>query len=257
MQNASLVLVGSGIKFLAHLTNEASVYIRQSEKVLYLVNDPVMKEWIQEANPQAESLDQLYQSSPSRLACYQAITAYILAAVRKPQHVCVVMYGHPTVFALPGLEAVKQARVDGIFAKILPAVSAEDCLYADLAIDPGSVGCQSYEATDFLLRQRRFDPAAHLILWQVDVIGVQSNPAFEINRHGIQILVDYVALSYPLTHKVVLYEAAQYPGFEPRIEECELQALPQATYSRITTLYIPPLAQRDCSPDLLARLGIV
>jgi len=31
---------------------------------------------------------------------------------------------------------------------MLPGISAEDCLVADLGIDPASSGCQSYEAND-------------------------------------------------------------------------------------------------------------
>jgi hypothetical protein len=37
---------------------------------------------------------------------------------------------------------------------MLPGISAEDCLFADLGIDPGIYGCQSYEATDFLANGR-------------------------------------------------------------------------------------------------------
>ena len=59
-KNESLTLVGSGIKSLSHLTMEAKTYITQSEKVLYLVNEPAMKEWIQGANKNTESLDYLY-----------------------------------------------------------------------------------------------------------------------------------------------------------------------------------------------------
>jgi hypothetical protein len=34
---------------------------------------------------------------------------------------------------------------------MLPAISAEDCLFADLGVDPADHGCPSYEATDFLV----------------------------------------------------------------------------------------------------------
>jgi uncharacterized protein YabN with tetrapyrrole methylase and pyrophosphatase domain len=254
MQTASLVLVGSGIKFLAHLTSEAKAYIEQSDKVLYLVNDPVMQEWIQQANPKSESLETLYRAFPQRLACYQAITRYILEQVREQQHICVVLYGHPCVFAMPGLEAVKQAREEGIFAKILPGISAEDCLFADLCIDPGTQGCQSYEATDFLIRQRRFDPTTHLLLWQADVIGLESNPTSGVNRQGLTVLVTYLLAFYPPSHPVILYEAAQYPGFEPRIETVELEMLSVAALSSITTLYVPPLPAREYDAALLKKM---
>ena len=88
------------------------------------------------------------------------------------QHICVALEGHPSVFATPALNAVILAKQHGYYAKILPGISSEDCLFADLLIDPGSSGCQSFEATDFLIHKRIFDPTCHLILWQVDEIGI-------------------------------------------------------------------------------------
>ena len=55
-----------------------------------------------------------------------------------------------------------------------PGISAEDCLYADLGIDPGSVGCQHYEASQFMFYRRRIDPSAYLVLWQVGIAGDRS-----------------------------------------------------------------------------------
>src|SRR5580658_7209196 len=138
MKNASLVVVGTGIKFLSHLTTEATVYIEQSDKVLFLVNDPAIKEWIKKKNSCSESLDPLYTKYSLRQDCYQAITDHILKTLYERLHVCVVLYGHPGVFAQPGLDAVLQARKQGFYAVLLPGISAEDCLFADLLIDPGS-----------------------------------------------------------------------------------------------------------------------
>ncbi|MFT4058513.1 MAG: hypothetical protein QM652_03090 [Legionella sp.] len=75
---SSLVVVGCGIKFCAHLTTEAIAYIQQSDIVLYLVNDPVLKSWIQKQNQNTESLDLLYGSCSFRAEAYQSITNYVL-----------------------------------------------------------------------------------------------------------------------------------------------------------------------------------
>ena len=131
-----------------------------------------MKKWIQKNNPHAESLDPFYNRYSLRLDCYRAITNHILQTLRKIQHVCVVFYGHPAVLSNAGLNAVLEARQEGFYARGLPGISAEDFLFADLLVDPGSCGCQSFEATDFLLYRRKFDSSCHLILWQVDIIGV-------------------------------------------------------------------------------------
>lgn len=241
MEKASLVVVGTGIKFLSHVTVEASANIKQADKILFLVNEPAIKEWILSNHTCAESLEILYAKYPLRKDCYEAIKNYILASLRKIQHVCVVLYGHPTVFAQPGLAAVRLAKAEGFYTKILPGISAEDCLFADLLINPGSSGCCSFEATDFLLHQRRFDPRGHLILWQVDVIGVLTNPLCHHNKKGAQLLVKYLCNYYQSNHQVFLYEAAQYPGIEASIQSMSLSDLPEATFSKISTLYVPPI----------------
>lgn len=256
MKNSSLVIVGTGIKFLSHLTSEAKAYIEQSDKVLYLVNDPAMKEWIQKTNPQSESLDPLYISHNLRHDCYQEITNYILKCLHQEQHVCVVFYGHPSVFSQPGLNAVLIAKQEGYYAKILPAISSEDCLFADLLIDPATCGCQSFETTDFLIYKRKFDPSCHLILWQIDIIGVLTNPQIHDNKNGAEILLEYLKEFYNLDHEVVLYEAAQYPSFEPKIEKLLLKNLPETNLSRISTLYIPPAYQASCHKDVLEKLNM-
>ncbi len=256
MKNASLVVVGTGIKFFSHITVEVSAYLKQSDKVLFLVNEPAIKEWILDTNSNSESLDFLYTKYVLRKDCYRAITNYILEILREKQHVCVVLYGHPGVFAQPGLDAVRLAKLEGFYAKLLPGISSEDCLFADLLIDPGTNGCHSFEATDFLLYKRRFDPRGHLILWQVDIIGVLSNPQMHNNKKGARLLVKYLSNFYELNHEVILYEAAQYPLLEPTIQRMHLSQLPDANFSRISTLYVPPRKENTYDIEMLKELDI-
>lgn len=251
--SASLVIVGSGIKFLSHLTIEARAYIYNSAKVLYLVNDPAMKEWIIENNKNSESLDHIYNQHHLRKTSYQAITDYILHTLRRNLHVCVVIYGHPTFLAQPTLEAIIQARKEGFYAIALPGISAEACLYADLLIDPGTCGSQSFEATDFLLRKRKFDASSHLILYQVCHLGIISHdaPQKEHTVKAMHLLLKYLLNFYALNHKVFIYEAAQYPSFDPRIEQIDLGFLPEASLTPLTTLYIPPAYKAASDKHLL------
>ncbi|PIR98805.1 uroporphyrinogen III methylase, partial [Candidatus Collierbacteria bacterium CG10_big_fil_rev_8_21_14_0_10_44_9] len=226
MQNTSLTVVGVGIKVISHITVEAKAYIEQSDKVLYLVNTPVIKEWIKKYSKNSESLDELYQKYPLRLHCYRAITEYVLEETRKGQHICMVIYGHPTIFAQSGVDAVIQAKKEGIDARILPGISAGDCLFADLMIDPGRYGCQSFEATDLLIHHRQWDPTSYLLIWQVGIIGVLGRATDDFdNSRGAQLLQDRLLKHYNADHKVTLYEAAQYPQFKPKIVEFELSKL--------------------------------
>lgn len=253
---SSLVVVGSGIKFFSHLTTEAITYIQQSDVVLYLVNDPILKLWIQKQNKNTETLDFLYNSSPLRTEVYQRITDYVLGHLYQKKHVCFVLYGHPSLFSRPGLEAVKQAQKEGYFAKILPAISAEACLFADLLIDPGSLGYQSFEATDFLIHQRKFDASSHLILWQIDAIGIVDQESTNNKKTGILLLLDYLKHFYNSEDKIIIYEAAQYPGFEPKITRIKLQHLPDIQLSAISTLYVPPIKKAKCNDMVLSALGL-
>ena len=255
MKKSSLTVVGTGIKFLSQMTLESKTYIEKADKVLYLVNDPVLKQWIADTNSNSESLDGVYFNHEQRLDSYSAITKYILNYLSKPVNLCVVMYGHPAVFSKPALDAVKVANEQGYPAKILPGISAEDCLFADLLIDPGTCGCQSYEATDFLLYSRKFDPNSHLILWQPDVIGMQTHIRNK-DIIGISLLRDRLLKSYQPDHPVVIYEAAQYPGLLASIKRIELMSLPDACLSSISTLYIQPAGSSDYDRCLARMLAI-
>jgi precorrin-6B methylase 1 len=78
---------------------------------------------------------------------YDRMVERILSYVRRGLNVCVVFYGHPGVFVHPGHESIRRARIEGFSACILPGISAEDCLFAELGIDPSKNG-QSFEATE-------------------------------------------------------------------------------------------------------------
>ena len=255
-KNESLTLVGSGIKSLSHLTMEAKTYITQSEKVLYLVNEPLLQSWITENNTRAESLDNLYTKFPKRIDCYRAITDYILQTLRTKCHVCVVIYGHPCVFARPGLEAIKQAEKEGFDACILPGISADACLFADLKIDPGTHGVQSFEATDFLVHQRVVSITSNLLLWQVGALGHLGHGDNQRYAKNLMVLQTYLLRFYPEKQPVYVYEAAQYPHATPVIQTYTLDTLHHANISRIATLYLPSAKDAVCDDAMLAALGL-
>jgi hypothetical protein len=179
----------------------------------------------------------------------------ILAAVRGGGRVCAVFYGHPGVFVQPSHEAVRRAREEGFAARMLPAVSAEDCLVADLGVDPGARGWQSWEATDFLLRGCRPDPTAALVLWQVDGIG-KLDWSRDADPRGLQALAEVLGELYPPGHELVFYRASLYavvPAETTRVTVEELGRLGRAPAG---TLYVPPLPRRPVDPGMAARIGI-
>jgi hypothetical protein len=169
MASGSLTVVGTGIR-LSQMSMEARVSIKSSEKVLYSVADAVTEAAIKKLNSTAESLQPFYGPDKYCLLTYREMVQRILFFVRKRLDVCSVFYGHPGVFVYSSHEAIRLARREGFVATMLPATSSEDCLFADLGIDPATSGCQSFEATDFLIRRRKFDPCSHLISIRSSII---------------------------------------------------------------------------------------
>ena len=130
---------------------------------------------------------------------------------------------------------------------MLPGISAQDCLFADLGVDPMDFGCQSFEATDFLASRRIFDPTSALILWQVGVLGESSvRKDMVCRRDRLRVLEAALTRHYPVRHRVVLYEAAQFPGCHPVIKRVPLATLSRQAVLPMTTLYVPPdVPRRD------------
>jgi precorrin-6B methylase 1 len=256
MKSGSLTVVGTGIQFAGQITLEARAHIKQAEKVLFLVSDLITADWIRDINPTAESLFPYYRQGESRMIAYVAMIERILFEVRKGLSVCTVFYGHPGVFVYPSHEAIKQAHLEGYSAKMLPGISAEDCLFADLGIDPARTGCQSFEATDFLIHKRKFDTGCSLILWQIGCIGDLTFSLEPYGTRGLHVLTEYLCQYYDATHPAVVYEAAEYPIFDPTIENVPLAKLPEAQISPISTLYIAPQTKAPLDYEMLDRLGI-
>ena len=127
--------------------------------------------WKKKLNINSESLHDCYIHGEPRNYAYDRMVERILSYVSRGLNVCVVFYGHPGVFVHPGHESIRRVRMEGFPACMLPGISAEDCLFAELGIDPSKNGCQSFEATDFLVYKRKFDNRSSLILWQIGAIG--------------------------------------------------------------------------------------
>lgn len=254
-RRGSLIVVGTGISLVGHATLAAVEAIRRADKLFYLVTEPAAEAWIRRLNPSATTLEDCYGDGKPRLRTYREMTDRIVNAVRAGLDVCVAFYGHPGVFVQSTHDAVRRARREGFSARMLPGISTEDCLFADLGVDPCSAGCQSYEATDFLLFRRRFDPTSALILWQVGVLGESAARKDMSSRpERLKVLAASLGRHYPTKHPVVLYEAAQFPVCEPVIRRVPLGRLSAQTILPMTTLYVPPRPPRGLDPKVVRWL---
>jgi uncharacterized protein YabN with tetrapyrrole methylase and pyrophosphatase domain len=251
----SLVVVGTGIRTTGHLTGDAIAWIKASEKVYYVISDLVAERIIKDLSPSAESLASLYVEGKPRMDTYLAMVDCILQSVRGGARTCLVSYGHPGVFAYPAHLSIERARDEGYPATMLPAVSAEDCLFADLGIDPGMNGLQSYEATHFALFRKRIDPTTALVLWQIGSFGDGTYRRDGAGNQKLPLLVTRLLEDYPPDHVVTIYEAAIYVGVPPRIERLRLHKLAEARVTPASTLYIPPARKSRIDPATAAWLG--
>ncbi len=253
--SGSLVCVGVGMTLGSHITPLARSYIENSDVVFAGMSDGIFELWLARMNPDVRSLQPLYQEGKSRMETYRQMVDAMLAEVRAGKRVCGAFYGHPGVFAWPTHKAIEIARKEGYCAHMEPGVSAEDCLYADLGIDPGKYGCQHYEASQFMFNRRRIDTSAYLVLWQVGVAGDQSLARFATGAAYRQVLVDVLARDYDTGHEAIIYRAATLTIDRPRIERIALGELPGVDIDLHATLVIPPATALQPDRQILARLS--
>jgi precorrin-6B methylase 1 len=252
----SLTVVGTGIKSIAHITTDAAAAVRAADKVLYGAGEPLTIDWIVQNAKSAECLDVLYEEGKDRMLTYDAMSEVILSHVRSGLKVCVSLEGHPGIFVHISHRCIRTARAEGYQARMLPGVSALDCLVADLLVDPAEYGCQSFEATDFLLRGYRPDVTSMLVLWQVGCIGLSTFSRSRQPEKNARILTEVLETFYGADHTVIAYQAALFSISEPTIIETPLRRLPEHDLG-LATLFVPPLRDGDINMVYLDRFGII
>jgi hypothetical protein len=244
MSKGSLTILGSGIRSIGQLTLEAVKYIERADKVFYCVADPATAGYIKGRNASAIDLYEYYANSKARDETYIQMAEAMLAPVRTGLEVVGVFYGHAGSFVSPSRRALTIARSEGYKAVMLPGISAEDCLFADLLIDPSYPGAQTVEATDLIIRNRPLMTSGHVVIYQVGCVGQAgfTFQGYENNQFGY--LSQRLEREYGGSHPVVNYKAAISPLAEPTIQRYTVADLSKAdvqkTIDTTSTFYIPP-----------------
>ena len=253
--SGNLVCVGIGMTLGAHICPIARSYIEEADVVFSGVSNGIVELWLQEMHNDVRSLQQYYSEGKSRNITYQEMIEVMLTEVRAGRKVVGAFYGHPGVFAYAPHKSIEIAKSEGFEARMIPGISAEDCLFADLGIDPGKFGCAQYEASQLMFYQRKIDPSAYLILWQVGIAGDQTLAKFSTTKAYRQVLIDLLAEDYPLEHQVILYEAAVLPIDTVRIETIALKDFINIELSQHTTMVIPPSKKMLSNSNVLKHLA--
>lgn len=251
-----LTVVGTGYDAAAHTTDEARAAVEAADRLFYLMTDPASAAWLRGIQPRSTSLHPCYQEGESGVEASQRMVDEVLGPLRRGETVCAAFSGHPVICMHTTRELLRRARLAGHRVEVLPGLSFEDCLVADLGVDPGQTGRALYDATDFVLRPRPVDTRAALVLLQVGVIGEREyRGGTEASRAGLRLLQEALARHYPPEHEVVLYQASQLPVAGPTIVRLPLAELAGGPVRVQTTLYVPPIEPAVLNPEVLRHLG--
>ncbi|BCO18482.1 MAG: SAM-dependent methyltransferase [Pseudomonadota bacterium] len=254
-QQGSIVCVGVGMTLGSHICPLSRSYIEQADVVFCSMSNHFTELWVKEMNSDVRSLQTLYAEGKDRRDTYKEMVEAMMVEVRAGKKVVGAFYGHPGVFAWAPHKVIEVARSEGFDAHMEAGVSAEDCLYADLGIDPGKTGCQHFEASQFMFYERNIDPAAYLILWQVGIAGDRSAARFETTNVYRTVLKELLLEIYPSDHKVALYEAKTLPIDETRMDWIALSDFDKVVVNQHTTMAIPPAKKMQRNHKVLARLA--
>ncbi|WP_413626001.1 SAM-dependent methyltransferase [Luteibacter sp. Lutesp34] len=250
----SITCVGMGITLGSHLTPLARNCIETADVVFAALSDYVVELWLRRLHPDVRSLQPYYRPGKSRMKTYREWVELMIAEVRAGRRVCAVFYGHPGIFAWSPHKVIELARAEGYPAYMEPGVSAEDCLYADLGIDPGRVGCQHLEASQLLFFERTLDTTGHVILWQLGVVGDRSLGRFRTPDAYRELLVERLRTDYPADHEVIVYRAPTLPIEGPHIQRMPLRDFAAAEFTGQETLVLPPAQALTPNVAMRARL---
>ena len=255
-KKGKLTVVGTGIILGEQITLGAQQSIANAEVVYAVLADPATLHWLRTINPKIHSLSHLYDKDKHRANTYEDMVDTIVNSVVEGNDTCAVFYGHPGIFVNPSHAAVQKLEQLGYEAKMEAGVSADACLFADLGVDPAKNGCQSYEATEFLIYKRKLDNTAACIIWQVGVVAEVNAQATASDDFRFQILVDEIEKYYPSSHIVTLYESTQFNIFRSKIKSMSLDSLRSAKVSKLSTLFIPPCEEKTPCYEMLKKLKL-
>jgi precorrin-2 methylase/predicted 2-oxoglutarate/Fe(II)-dependent dioxygenase YbiX len=242
-QVGQLVIVGSGIAAISHFTLETIGYIREADVVFYHANSGVTAAYIRELNSNAVDLYQYYGDGKVRTITYVQMAELMLREVRAGRSVVGLFHGHPGFFVMAARRSLAIAKMEGHTTALIPAVSAIDCLFADLRIDPGVSGMQILKASHVLREGAQVATDNHLVLIQIGSVGDNTFSFSGFKQAKYTEFFEKLISIYGENHDSVYYVAPIFPGCDPLITVRKLHEYRHtATLSTVhaATLYLPP-----------------
>ena len=213
-------------------------------------------DYVADLGPDVVDLGAAAEAVEHRVVAYRRMAAEVVSAALEQPPVCFATYGHPTMYCYPTTLIQRAALVLDLKVKVLPGVSFLDTLLSDLGMDPGFDGLQLYEATDLLVRRRPLQPDVSAVITQAPMVANAYNRPAERRLDHLQLLQQYFAETYPITHEIVLVTSAPHPLLDPEINVVPLGSLAAALLaaSQLCTLYIPPVSHRPVADEAMAAV---
>jgi precorrin-2 methylase len=250
-------VLGLGMR-ASHLLPETADALRRCRRVLYLSHVPGVREMLSEHCADLVDLSGFYQDGTDRLGTYKRIAAATIDAALDRTPVALAVYGHPLVLSVPSTILIRLGAEFGLSVKALPAVSALDCLQADLGVDLVAAGLQTHEATDVLLYRRRLLPEIAAVLWQIGVLETRLSAGAARSRpQRLLRLREHLLRFYPAGHEAIAVSSSVDVSAGPELHRFRLEALADMVddFHLGTTLYIPAVPDRSPpDPSVMADL---
>ena len=255
---SDITIVGLGVLNVDQVTGETERAIRRSNEVLYVDTGVATRGFLQEICPKVTSLFATsYQESGCRLGSYDRMAVAVIEAALDHPPVTFAMGGHPIVGAEAPFLIYEMARLLGLEVVTLPGISAMDCLFAELMIDPCVNGLQMYEATDLLLRRHPLLPEVPALIWQIGVLETRLHTQRRSKPSRFDRFKAHVLQYYPPIHLVTAYFASQHPLMRSQILQFpmgEIGDYAEQLHAGFT-LFIPAARVRPIADkDLLSRI---
>ncbi|MEO0624847.1 MAG: SAM-dependent methyltransferase [Pseudomonadota bacterium] len=247
---ADIHILGLGIRNIDHVTRETEHLVASMNEVLFVDTGIATEPWLRSLCPRVTPLfGESYVTGGHRLSAYHHMAARVVDAALARAPVAFAMQGHPLVgVTAPGLIR-RLADALGLSVETHPGISALDCLFAELGLDPMRGGLQLFEATDLLLRRRPVDATVPLLVCQIGSVESCLYSQRISRPERFERLRAHLLRVYPETHAVEALYVSPHPLVPTERIPFALGQIGDvaARLHAGHTLYVPPATERPIS----------
>jgi len=254
MEEHDIYIVGTGIKWIEHITLEVDKVLSSCNSILYVERAPGIDRYFSQKADKVVDLTSLYAENKDRMETYRDMATQVVQEALDNPPVAFALYGHPTIYSYPPFLVKEMSNALGLSVKVLPGVSSLDTLFCDLLVDPAVNGIQMFEATDLILREHQISPNLSTVIWQIGSLGTSLFSSAKSESKRFDGFVDYLKKFYPGEHPVFAVYTQPHPMLKSQVNKFPLNKLPEfaEVLHSAVTLYLPPLRPNSVKNAQLA-----